>query len=120
MKRRVEYVWCHGNWYHPNFFTRGPWCIKRAKYTCLHCGRKRGDAYITEKGKPDTIVIQAAHVNHDPKNPRAKLMALCKPCHMSYDGYAHWKTKRRKAREAQLGAGQLELPLFKQRSRKVS
>lgn len=118
--KRVDLVLYHNNWYHPNFFTRGPSCIKRAKYTCQHCGKKRGDEYRAETGRIDCVVIQAAHVNHDPANPRAKLIALCKQCHMSYDSPTHIQTKKRKKREAMIAAGQLELFTERKRRRKGS
>jgi len=71
--------------YHPNFKWQGPLCIEQANYTCKHCDRVRGQEYTTQAGEIDTIVIQAAHVNHDPWNPYPELMALCEPCHNQYD-----------------------------------
>jgi 5-methylcytosine-specific restriction endonuclease McrA len=124
MAKRVVLMLYNGVFYHPNFFKRGPYCIKRAKYTCQHCGKKRGDEYIADTGRTDKVVIQAAHLDHDPENPRARLMALCKQCHMRYDGRIHsikgLRTKKRKKREEAIQAGQLELPLKfkKQRKRK--
>jgi len=103
----TELVLYNGNWYHPNFFRRGPLCIKRARHTCQHCGKKRGGQYTAQTGHMDTVVIQAAHVNHNPWNGRAVLIALCKQCHMRYDAESHTKTKRRKKREAQIEKGQL-------------
>ena len=124
MAKRVMLVLYNGVLYHPSFFKRGPYCIKRAKHTCQHCGKKRGDEYIADTGRADKVVIQAAHLDHDPENPRARLMALCKQCHMRYDGPMHSRkglqTKKRKTREEAIQAGQLELPLKfkKQRKRK--
>jgi hypothetical protein len=111
------------NDYHPNFKTRGPAYIKRKKYTCEECGRKRGDEYLTKGGKIDTIVIQAHHPNHDRMNPKAKLVALCEPCHLKADGGYHQKIRKRNAKEAELEAGQMILPGFeekKKRGKKVS
>src|SRR5260370_39512756 len=94
--------------YHPNFKKRAEYCLKRAKDTCQHCGIKRGEEYTTKEGNIDRAVIQAAHVNHDPKNARAKLIALCKPCHLRYDAPMHGekggKTKRRKKVQKQIDA----------------
>ena len=60
-------------------------------------------------------MISAAHVNHDPTKPRAKLIILCQTCHLDYDIFDHAKkirrTYHRKEREKQLENGQLELPL---------
>jgi len=46
-------------------------------------------------------------------NPRAKLVALCEPCHLKADGKHNIQVKRQKVREAKLQAGQMELPGFK-------
>lgn len=123
MARRTKLIWYKGNWYHPSFFKRGPLAIKRANSTCRHCGKRRGEEYTAKTGRIDKAVIQAAHVNHDPENPHAELIALCKQCHMRYDGLLHGRNGRRtrlcKKREAMIQAGQLELPLqFKQEKRK--
>jgi 5-methylcytosine-specific restriction endonuclease McrA len=111
VRKRVKLVRYNGVFYHPNFFKRAQYCIKRAKYTCQHCGIKRGEEYITKGGNTDKAVIQAAHVNHDPTKARAKLIALCKPCHLKYDGPMHGekagKTKGRKKVQKQIDAGQL-------------
>lgn len=81
--------------YHPNFKWQGPQCIEQANYTCKHCGRERGQEYITQEGETYTIVIQAAHVNHDPWNPYPELMALCEPCHNQYDALMRGKNGSR-------------------------
>lgn len=113
MGNRVKLVWYKKNWYHPNFFKRGPRCIEKAKYTCQHCGKKRGEQCIAKSGRLSKVVIQAAHANHDPENGRAVLIALCKQCHMRYDGLMHGtKAKRthyRKITEGQIEAGQMLL-----------
>lgn len=107
MRKRVELVWYNSDWYHPNFFKRGPLCIKRAKYTCQHCGKKRGEEYTAQTGRVEKVVIQAAHANHDPWNGRARLIALCKQCHMSYDAPYHLKKRRMNDVQRQKHDGQL-------------
>jgi 5-methylcytosine-specific restriction endonuclease McrA len=103
--------------YHPNFPKRASYCVKRAKYTCRECGIKKGDRYITQKGDTMKAVIQAAHINHDPMNARAKLRALCAVCHLKYDGPMHGKkaanTKKQKKIQIQIDAGQQYLRGFK-------
>src|SRR6185295_3246728 len=115
MRRRTKLIRYNKGHYHPNFFQRGPACLKRANYTCEHCGVKRGQEQPTRKGRKDMAVIQAAHVNHDPSNPKAKLIALCKQCHLRYDALVHGKkaaqTRMRKKREQQKDDGQLELSI---------
>lgn len=118
MGKRVELVWYKNNWYHPNFFKQGPLCIKRAKYTCQHCGKKANVEYVAQTGRADKVVIQAAHVNHDPWNGRAKLIALCKQCHMSYDHAEHVKTIRRNRIKTQIDNGQLVGNWYERAARK--
>jgi len=117
MYRGAQLVWYKNNWYHPNFFTRGHLCIKRAKYTCQHCKVPRGGWYIKRDGTfADTgAVIQACHVYRDDTwNPQAKLIALCKQCHLVYDAPMHGekgsRTKKRNAREKER-AVQQDIPL---------
>jgi len=107
MRNKVELVFYKGNWYHPNFFKRRKTCLKRAGYACQHCGKKQGDAYITNKGRESKIVLQAHHVNGDRTNPRAALVALCKSCHMIADAPLHRRTRHRKERDTQIAVGQL-------------
>jgi len=109
-KQQGQYILYSGTFYHPTYFIQREACLKLANYTYAHCGRKRGEAYETKSGIIDRIILQVAHVNHDPKNPHAELIALCKACHMKYDSYPHWRTRRRKAYERERAAGQLELP----------
>jgi hypothetical protein len=105
------------NWdeslYASNFRRRADWLKRRKKYTCEHCGAKQGEERMNKYGCIYKVKIAAAHVNHDPRNPRAKLMILCSACHAKYDAMQHGKqvkrTYHRKQREAQIQAGQLEL-----------
>ena len=107
--------------YHTNFKIRGAECINRANNTCQNCGRKQGEEYTAEDGKVKKVILQAAHVNHDPWNPKAELRSLCKSCHLKYDGPVHGKnmkrTKKRIGYHAELGAGQ-QLLSFKNKKSK--
>lgn len=111
MGRKNKLVLYNGVWYHPYFFVRRLQCIEMFQGICQHCGRKQGDEYTTDKGRKDKVIIQAAHLDHDPWRRDARLIALCKQCHMRYDGPMHGKkglqTKNRKKVEAQYAAGQL-------------
>lgn len=125
MYRGVQLIWYKKNWYHPKFFKQGPICIKQAKYTCQRCGIKRGEEYITKEGNTARGVMQAAHLHHDPWNPKAKLICLCKPCHLWYDAPMHGEkganTKKRDKREKTVeDNGQEELALrFRQKAVKL-
>ena len=109
----------NGVLYHPNFFHRRFQCIQIFKETCQHCGRKQRDEYITSSGNKSKIILQAAHLDHDPWNKDARLIALCKSCHLKYDAPMHGKhgsqTKRRKAVQAMVEAGQTRLPGFEEK-----
>lgn len=101
--------------YHPNFARRSQICLRRAKYTCQQCGRKRGEEFTAKSGRTEKGTIQAHHPNHDPMNSRAVLVALCEQCHLEadreYRAQRQHRTIRRKQRQALISAGQLELPL---------
>jgi hypothetical protein len=124
MYRGVQLIWYKKNWYHPNFFKKRKTCVKQAKYTCQRCGIRRHEEYITQDGNKAKAVMQAAHRYHDPWNPRAELICLCKPCHLWYDAPMHAdkgsKTKRRKKSEKIKDDSQEELSLkFKQKAVKL-
>lgn len=108
--------------YHPNFARRARYRKKRVKYTCEKCGAKQGDERMSKSGRPYKVVVSAAHVNHDPENARAKLLILCQVCHLEHDVFEHARkasqTWKRKARQAEIQAGQLELPLKFKKCRK--
>lgn len=65
-----------------------------AGWKCQLCGkqcRRPGEPFDTHRR-----TLTAAHLDHDPENPDARLMAMCAPCHLRYD--AAEKGKRRKER----------------------
>lgn len=112
MARRIKLIWYNKNWYHPNFFKKQrKACLEEANYTCQECGKKQGDTYTSRRGRESKVVIQIHHPNNDRENPNAILVALCKSCHLKADGHIHGKkqaqTKKRKAVQAQIDAGQL-------------
>jgi hypothetical protein len=61
-------------------------CLARAGYRCEHCGIPHGVLRVGKRSKsPYVVYLHAAHINHDPENPQAKLRALCPACHMKHD-----------------------------------
>ena len=90
-------------------------CKVRAGFKCELCGIPDG-MWRIGLNRHYKESIQAAHLDHDPWNPNARLMAMCQPCHLRYDALEHGKnayqTKCRKQREAEMQAGQLELYWF--------
>jgi hypothetical protein len=115
MRQRVKLVRYNGVLYHPNFSHRRLRCIDLFNHTCQHCGKKQGDEYIAATGRKYKVILQAAHLDHDPWNKNARLIALCKQCHMRHDGPEHAKTRKRKAVEAMVRAGQTFLPGFEEK-----
>lgn len=103
--------------YHPNFSNRSKLCINRAGYTCQQCGRKQGEEFTAKSGRDEKVTLQAHHPNHDPMNGRAVLICLCEQCHLEIDKWYRGNRARqtfyRKKHEAQITAGQLELPMKK-------
>jgi len=67
-------------------------CKDRAGWRCQFCGVAHGDIAISRRGEPYTIYLAAAHLDHDPWNPRPRLAALCPSCHGRYD----WQDLERK------------------------
>lgn len=93
-------------------------CKEQAGWKCEKCGAHHGEIRTGKKHKrPFTVRLAAAHLNHDVHNKRPVLMALCQSCHMEYDAPAHAKTKRRKAYQTQIEAGQGILPGFEEKRR---
>lgn len=101
--------------YHPNFERRALARKKLVKYTCELCWIRQGEEQVNKQGERYPVVVSAAHVNHDPWNPRAELIILCPCCHLEHDRVENSKkiraTYHRKQREASVQSGQLELPL---------
>jgi len=87
---------------------------EQARWTCEQCGAKQGEERLGKvNNRYYTVWLAAAHLNHDPENPHAKLAVFCQACHMKYDGYLHvtnsWRTRYQRQRTRMLLAGQLLL-----------
>ena len=69
-------------------------CKERAGWRCEDCGVAHGTRLISERtGVVTTVYLAAAHLDHDPWNPDARLAALCPACHARYD-YS-WRERQR-------------------------
>lgn len=54
-----------------------------ASWICQGCGkqcRRPGELFDTHRR-----TLTVAHLDHDPQDRDARLMALCAPCHLRYD-----------------------------------
>lgn len=86
-------------------------CKEQSGWICQQCGIRHGERRIgITHGNEYKVFLAACHVNHDPENPDAVLVALCQACHLKMDGVQHVRTKRRKRTDAQRDAGQLGIP----------
>jgi hypothetical protein len=54
-------------------------------------GREVVDEYT---GVVSLVVLEAAHLDHDPWNPNPRLAALCRSCHARYDN--SWEQRERR------------------------
>lgn len=65
-------------------------CKEQAGWCCQLCGLAHGTQVIDEEtGEVKTVVLAAAHLDHDPWNADARLAALCRSCHARYDWSWH-------------------------------
>jgi ssDNA-binding Zn-finger/Zn-ribbon topoisomerase 1 len=104
--------------YPPNWQKIAKKCKEQAGWKCEQCGAQHGEVRTGKTHKRPFIVnLAAAHLNHDIQNKQPALAALCQSCHMEHDGSAHAKTRKRKARQAQIDAGQGTLPGFEEKKR---
>lgn len=61
-------------------------CKERAGWCCEECGIAHLAQRIDcETGEVKRAILCAAHLDHDPWNPRPRLRALCLSCHARYD-----------------------------------
>ena len=68
----------HNTLYPSDWKLRAAACLARAAYRCEDCGTPHGVLRVGNRSKsPSIVYLHAAHVNHDPENPQAKLRALC-------------------------------------------
>jgi len=101
--------------YPQNWNTLAQECKERANWSCQHCGARHGETRIGQTyGNEYTVFLAACHLNHDPENPHALLIALCQACHLRLDGIQHGRSRKRNLRRAQRAqqrnAGQLDFP----------
>lgn len=69
-------------------------CKERAGWCCETCGIIQGAPVVARRtGVVYHVALAAAHLDHDPWNPRPRLRALCPSCHARYD-YSHREQER--------------------------
>lgn len=87
-------------------------CKDLANWRCEQCGVADG-SWRMGSTRLYQVKLNAAHLDHDPKNPNPRLKALCQDCHLKHDALENGRKARsthyRKVYDAMRDAGQLEL-----------
>lgn len=89
--------------YHPDFPEKAKQLKRAAGNRCQRCGMLHGDLTTNRYGQPVEVQVGVAHLDHDIWNARARLMVLCRRCHIRYDA----RQRRRKRRMMSVARGQL-------------
>jgi len=79
-----------------------------AGWRCAGCGALHGALTVSGRNRLYRVVLSACHLDHDPQNPVPRLGVYCQPCHLRYDAFQRWRSRRRAARARALAAGQVE------------
>lgn len=79
--------------YHENFQKRRDALLRRAK-CCFICKALKGATRTGANGEDYNIFLAAAHLDHDPWNPKARLVALCQDCHNKWDASNRLKNRK--------------------------
>jgi hypothetical protein len=91
-----------GTGYPPTWRQTARQCKEQAGWRCEQCGVAHGTLRYSKAGKLYIVYLAAAHLDHDPSNPTARLRALCQRCHMQLDATQHAQVrKERKLRGKQ-------------------
>jgi hypothetical protein len=79
--------------YHKSNEKKRERCVKRAK-CCFICKVPKGATRIGADGEDYNIFLAAAHLDHDPWNPNARMEALCQDCHNKWDAIDRAKNRK--------------------------
>lgn len=100
--------------YHKNNKKKRERCVKRAK-CCFICKVPKGATRTGADGEDYNIFLAAAHLDHDPWNPRARMEALCQDCHNKWDVEDRILNRRvtdgQKEEKSQVELGQMPISL---------
>ncbi len=78
-----------------------------AHWRCSACGLAHGALTVSRRNRLYRVVLSACHLDHDPANPTPRLAVFCQACHLRYDAFQRWRSRRRQTIERMLAAGQL-------------
>jgi hypothetical protein len=79
-----------------------------AGWRCAGCGALHGSLAVSQRNRFYRVVLAAYHLDHDPANPELRLAVNCQACHLRYDAFQRWRSRRRNLRAQGVAAGQLE------------
>jgi hypothetical protein len=80
-----------------------------AGWRCAACGAMQGSIAVSQRNRLYRVALAACHLDHDPANPAPRLAVYCQACHLRYDAFQRWRSRRRHASMRAVVAGQLEL-----------
>jgi hypothetical protein len=81
----------------------------QAGWQCQMCKKAHGEWTYNRHGHRCKVILSVAHLDHDVRNPDARLAVLCLQCHLSYD--LSRAQRGRKAAQMEMARGQLPLLL---------
>ena len=81
-----------------------------AGWRCSECGAAHGALLVSHRNRLYRVVLSACHLDHDPTNPTPRLTVFCQACHLRYDAFQRWRSRRRQILQRMLEAGQLAFP----------
>jgi hypothetical protein len=80
-----------------------------ARWRCAECGVLQGSLAVSQRNRLYRVSLAACHLDHDSANPTPRLAVYCQACHLRYDSFQRWRSRRRHAHMRAVMAGQLEL-----------
>jgi len=80
----------------------------QAGWRCQRCKKAHGDKTYNRHGNECRVILSVAHLDHDVRNPQARLAVLCLQCHIAYD----MSRMQRGRKAAQMAMARGQLPLF--------
>jgi hypothetical protein len=79
-----------------------------AGWRCAGCGVPHSSLAVSRRNRLYRVSLAACHLDHDPTNPTPRLAVYCQACHLRYDAFQRWRSRRLHARTRAIARGQLE------------
>jgi hypothetical protein len=81
-----------------------------AGWRCAGCGAMHGSLAVSRRNCLYRVALAACNLDHDRTHPTPRLAVYCQACHLRYDTFQRWRSRRRHAHLRAILAGQLALP----------